>query len=54
MCHKKKEKSTKKTKLGVDKAEMPWYHVQAVARERQGVPCKLNNEKHERNTKGRF
>ena len=50
----------KKEKKQLDKEGAAWYYKQAVARSMEstgsgsGVPCKLNNGKHVKNTKDNF
>ena len=54
------KKNLKKGEKQLDKEEAAWYYKQAVARSMEstgsgsGVPCKLNNGKHVKNTKDNF
>ena len=54
------KKNHKKEKKQLDKEVAAWYYKQAVARSMEstgsgsGVPCKLNNGKHVKNTKDNF
>ena len=41
------QKNLKKAKKQLDKGRVVWYYVRAIRLD-GGVPCKLNNEKHEK------